>query len=239
MGEPFNVLSLFAGIGGFDLGLERAGMTVIGQVEINPFCQRVLARHWPEVPRHDDVRTCVDWWRSVPRPRVDLVAGGPPCQPFSSAGRRRGVSDERWLWPAMATVVRGVRPRYVLVENVDDLVRDSEAFGWVLGDLSELGFNATGRSSPRAPWVPHTHGTDCSLWPTPTAAMGRRGWSLGRYEQGRYRKSVIERVHGVIQSLGHWRPPVLMIERLMGLPDGWLRPAETPSSPRSPSTSDG
>jgi hypothetical protein len=97
----------------------------------------------------------------------------------------------------------------------------------------------TGRLFPRVPWVHHTHVAGCSWWPTPTAAMGRRGWGLGRPEQRRYRVSTIERVHGVIASLGHWRPPVVMIERLMGLPDGWLRPAETPSSPLSPNTSDG
>src|SRR6266496_2413363 len=79
--RPVNVLSLFSGIGGLDLGLERAGMTVAGQVEIDPWCQRVLAKHWPEVPRHDDVRTAMDWWRGESRPAVHVVAGGPPCQP--------------------------------------------------------------------------------------------------------------------------------------------------------------
>lgn len=97
----------------------------------------------------------------------------------------------------------------------------------------------TGQCYQRAPWVHHTHVSGCSWWPTPTAAMGKRGWGLGRSERGRYRVSTRERVHGEMRSLGHWRPPVLMIERLMGLPDGWLRPAETLSSPRSPSTSDG
>lgn len=71
-----NVLELFAGIGGLSLGLERAGMTVVGHVEIDPYCQRVLARHWPEVPRHDDVHTALHWWRSEQRPPVHAVAGG-------------------------------------------------------------------------------------------------------------------------------------------------------------------
>jgi len=73
---PMNVLSLFSGIGGLNLGLQRAGMRIVGQVEIDTFCQRVLSQHWPQVPRHDDVRTTLAWWRSEPRPRVDLVCGG-------------------------------------------------------------------------------------------------------------------------------------------------------------------
>lgn len=137
-----NVLSLFAGIGGLELGLERAGMTVVGQVEINPFCQQVLAKHWPDVPRHDDVRTAVQWWESETRPHVDVICGGFPCQPFSEAGRRRGIADERWGWPWMRDVIDAVRPRYVIAENVHRLVKDSEAFGVILGDLSELGFDA-------------------------------------------------------------------------------------------------
>lgn len=140
-----NVLSLFSGIGGIELGLERAGMTTVGQVEINPFCQRVLAHHWPEVPRHDDVRTAPAWWASEPRPPVHVVAGGFPCQPFSLAGKQLGIADERWMWPAMADVVRHVRPDYVLMENVGDLVRDGDAFGWLLGDLADCGFDAEWR----------------------------------------------------------------------------------------------
>jgi DNA (cytosine-5)-methyltransferase 1 len=137
-----NVLSLFAGIGGIELGLERAGMRTVGQVELDPYCQRVLANHWPEVPRHDDVRTAVEWWASKERPAVDVVCGGFPCQPFSTAGLRSGTADERWGWPWMADVVRAVRPRYIFVENVAALLDDSRAFGWLLGDLASLGFDA-------------------------------------------------------------------------------------------------
>lgn len=143
--DPLTVLSLFSGIGGIELGLERAGMRTVGQVEQNPYCQRVLAHHWPEVPRHDDVCTAPAWWSSAARPAVDVVAGGFPCQPFSLAGKQLGTADGRWMWPAMADVVRHIRPRYVFVENVASLVRDSDAFGWMLGDLAALGFDAEWR----------------------------------------------------------------------------------------------
>lgn len=137
-----NVLSLFAGIGGLELGLERAGMTVVGQVEIDDYCRRVLAKHWPDVPRHDDVRTAADWWLSTERPTVDVICGGFPCQPFSPAGHRRGVGDERWGWPWMESVVRLVRPRYVVVENVPAFLDHPVGFGWMLADLAALGFDA-------------------------------------------------------------------------------------------------
>jgi DNA (cytosine-5)-methyltransferase 1 len=136
------VLELFAGIGGLSLGLERAGFAVAGQVEIDPFCRSVLARHWPEVPKHDDARTAPAWWAGAARPAVDLVAGGFPCQPFSTAGHQQGIADERWGWPWMFDVLRLVRPRYVLVENVPALLADTDAFGWLLGDLAALGFDA-------------------------------------------------------------------------------------------------
>lgn len=137
-----NHLSLFAGIGGLDLGLERAGSTTVGQVELDPYCTEVLANHWPEVPRHDDVRTAPDWWLGEQRPEVHIVSGGFPCQPFSSLGLGLGVGDARWGWPWMADVIRAVRPRYVVVENVPRLLRDADAFGWILGDLHQLGFDA-------------------------------------------------------------------------------------------------
>lgn len=164
-----NVLSLFSGIGGLELGLVRAGMTIAGQVEIDEFCRSILASHWPEVPRHDDVRTTPRWWASEPRPRVDVVCGGFPCQPFSLAGFQRGIDDERWMWPAMADTIRAVRPRYVLVENVASLVGDRVAFGIVLSDLHRLGFDAE--------WAV-LHATDFGA-PTP-----RRRVYLLAYPQG-------------------------------------------------------
>ena len=149
-----NVLSLFSGIGGLELGLERAGMTVVGQVEIDDYCRCVLAKHWPEVPRHDDVRTAVDWWQSEPRPAVDLVCGGFPCQPVSVAGLKRAQEDERWLWPAMAHVIAEIRPRWVVAENVPGLRKLGLAD--VLGDLDRLGYRARpGLISACAVGAPH------------------------------------------------------------------------------------
>ena len=93
--------SLFAGIGGIDLGLERAGWECRFQVEWDEYCQHVLAHHWPDIPRY---------------------GGGFPCQPFSVAGRRKGTADDRWLWPAFLGAIGALRPRYVLVENVPGLL---------------------------------------------------------------------------------------------------------------------
>lgn len=143
-----NVLSLFSGIGGLELGLERAGMSVVGQVELDEFCRRVLAKHWPEVPRHDDVRTCVEWWRAESRPRVDLVAGGFPCQGHSIAGRQRGTADERWGWPWFREVVEALEPPLLLIENVPNLVRTGLLD--VLEDLAGLGFDAWWNRVPAA-----------------------------------------------------------------------------------------
>lgn len=134
-------LSLFSGIGGMDLGLDRAGFRTIGQVELDPYCRSVLARHWPEVPRHDDVRTVPAWWRSEPREPVSLVSGGFPCQPFSHAGNQLGMADERWGWPWMRDVIAAVRPQFVIAENVPGLLSDTEAFATILADLSALGFS--------------------------------------------------------------------------------------------------
>jgi DNA (cytosine-5)-methyltransferase 1 len=131
--------SLFSGIGGLELGLERAGVGhTVWQVEREDYCRQALARHWPDAVRYEDVTT-VNWAAVEP---VDVVCGGFPCQPFSVAGEQKGMDDERWLWPAFAECLRVVRPRYAVLENVPALVADGAAFGRVLGDLHELGFDA-------------------------------------------------------------------------------------------------
>ena len=130
-----NVGSLFSGIGGFDLGLERAGMRTVWFCEQDEFCQRVLARHWPGVPCYSDVRNLRD-----PEP-VDVLAGGFPCQDLSVAGKGAGLDGERsGLWSEYARLIGELRPRYVIVENVPALL--ARGFGRVLGDLAALGYDA-------------------------------------------------------------------------------------------------
>jgi DNA (cytosine-5)-methyltransferase 1 len=136
-------LSLCTGIGGLDLGLERAGWVCLGQVEIDPYCRAVLGRHWTEVPRHDDVHTTPTWWQTLHglRATVDLLAAEFPCQPVSDAGTRQAQADPRWLWPAVARCVRALRPRLVLLENVPGLL--GRGLDLVLGDLAALGYDAS------------------------------------------------------------------------------------------------
>jgi DNA (cytosine-5)-methyltransferase 1 len=106
--------SLFSGIGGLDLGLERAGMEVIWQSEIDPYACRVLNKHWPKVVNHGNIKE-IDWTR-VERP--DVICGGYPCQPFSTAGQRKGEQDPRHLWPWVRECISVLRPRYAILENV-------------------------------------------------------------------------------------------------------------------------
>lgn len=133
--------SLFSGIGGIDLGLERAGMRTVWFSEIDPYASRVLAKHWPDVPNHGDI-THIDFRQVEP---IDVLAGGFPCQDLSKARtgqRTRGRLDgeKSGLWSEYRRAIRGLRPRYVLVENVTDLLHGG--LDRVLGDLAELGFDA-------------------------------------------------------------------------------------------------
>jgi len=131
-------LSLFAGIGGFDLGLERAGMQCIGQVENNEFCQRVLAYHWPNVKRMGDIKNV----KGTEFGEVDLVCGGVPCQPASTAGKRRGTADDRWLWPEAFRLVRVIQPQWCLFENVRGItsLESGVVFDALFAELESYGY---------------------------------------------------------------------------------------------------
>jgi DNA (cytosine-5)-methyltransferase 1 len=139
-GVVVNVGSLFSGIGGFDLGLERAGMRVVWQCESDDFCRRVLAQHWPAIPCFEDVRDLRGTGReSVPA--VDVLCGGFPCQDISLAGAGAGITGARsGLWSEYARLIGELEPRWVIVENVSALL--ARGLGVVLADLSALGYDA-------------------------------------------------------------------------------------------------
>lgn len=126
--------SLFAGIGGFDLGLERAGMTVKWQIENDEFCNKVLEKHWPNIKRFEDIKeVSIDELEPV-----DVICGGFPCQPFSQAGHRRSKDDDRYLWPEMLRIIEGIRPNWVIGENVAGIV--NLALDTVLSNLEDEGY---------------------------------------------------------------------------------------------------
>lgn len=130
--------SLFAGIGGFDLGFERAGMVCRWQVEIDEYCQRVLAKHWPHVRRWGDVRT---FMRECAAERVDVIAGGFPCQDISASGTGEGLDGSRsGLWFEFSRIIRTLRPRFVVVENSPML--NVRGLSRVLSDLAAIRFDA-------------------------------------------------------------------------------------------------
>lgn len=140
-----NVLDLFSGIGGFSLGLERAGMRIVAFCEIDPFCRRVLSKHWPGVPCYEDVRTLTADRLRADGIAADVVCGGFPCQDISEAGSRGGIEGARsGLWSEFARILGEIRPRFAIVENVSELVAgdDGRWMGRVLGDMAEIGFNA-------------------------------------------------------------------------------------------------
>ncbi len=137
--------SLFTGIGGLDLGLERAGMVCCWQVECDPYANRVLEKHWPRVARYEDVRG-IGVRNLEP---VDLICGGFPCQDISNAGNRAGIDGKRsGLWGEFNRIICELRPRYVLVENVSALL--GRGLDRVLGDLAASGYDAEWDCIPAA-----------------------------------------------------------------------------------------
>jgi DNA (cytosine-5)-methyltransferase 1 len=139
--------SLFAGIGGFDLGFERAGFKTVWQVEIDEYCRKVLARHFPDAERFGDIRECGKHNLRA----VDVICGGFPCQDISrkQTPENQGLDGERsGLWREMHRIVCELRPRFLVVENVPALLY--RGIGRVLGDLATVGYDAEWECIPAA-----------------------------------------------------------------------------------------
>lgn len=210
---PLRVGSLFSGIGGLELGFERAGMQTVFQVEIDPYAQRVLAKHWPHVPRFSDVREV----GAHNLPECDVLCGGFPCQDISQAGNRLGIDEgERsGLWREFARLIRELRPRYVVMENVrallHPLVNDEGAVvapspaARVLGDLAACGYDTEWDCLPASAFgaphqrdrfygVAYANGQGRTKRPQVFACCPREGWprqdcggSVSRGRSGRDR----------------------------------------------------
>ena len=134
------LLDLFSGIGGFSLGLESTGFfETIGFVEKDKFCQKVLKKHWNNINIEEDIRNV-----KGEKYQADVVTGGFPCQPFSVAGKRKSTADDRYLWDEMLRVIREVKPRWVIGENVEGIVNINEGMvlRQVLNDLENEGFKS-------------------------------------------------------------------------------------------------
>jgi DNA (cytosine-5)-methyltransferase 1 len=130
------ILDLFSGIGGFSLGLESTGhFETAAFCEIEPYCQKVLKKHWPDVPIFDDIRQL----KGTDIGTIDIITGGYPCQPFSVAGKQKAEQDPRHLWPEYFRLIQELRPTWVIGENVSGHIK----FGLdsVLEDLESEGYS--------------------------------------------------------------------------------------------------
>lgn len=166
--QKLKVLDLFSGIGGFSLGLERTGyFETVAFCEIEPFCQKVLAKHWPDVPIHTDIRG-LSGDQFGP---VDVICGGFPCQDISIAGRGAGIDGAKsGLWREYARLISEIRPRYAIVENT--AVLTSRGLLSVLGDIASVGHDAVWHCIPSSA-VGGDHQRD-RIWITTNAHSQRQ-----------------------------------------------------------------
>jgi DNA (cytosine-5)-methyltransferase 1 len=179
--KKLKVLDLFSGIGGFSLGLDRAGgFETVAFCEIEPFPRKVLAKHWPEVPCYEDVTKLTGDILKRDGISVDVITGGFPCQDLSCAGKQGGMGQgtRSGLWSEIVRLVGELSPRFVIMENVTALLSGPSEqrggwFGTVLGDLAQLGYDAEWESIPASTLgAPHRR---ARVWLTAYPDKDRRG----------------------------------------------------------------
>lgn len=195
--KKLTVGSCFSGIGGLELGLEwTGGFETKWQIEIEGYAQKVLKKHWPNVERHGDIKKI----NANDLAPVDLICGGYPCQPFSTAGKRRGAADPRHLWPDMFRLICDLRPRYALLENVANHI--SLGFDAVLCDLASVGYDAEWSIIPACSvGAPHMRERLFVVAYATGERMGKRRTSRGGNEPG---KSVPPRADRPLSSGNFW-----------------------------------
>jgi len=148
------ILDLFSGLGGFSLGLERTGhFKTIAFCDNNKYCNLVLQKHWKGVKIYNDVREISkEKFKEDGIEFPDIITGGFPCQPFSVAGKQKGTSDDRHLWPEMFRIIKAFKPRFVIGENVPGIVniQDGVVFETVCTDLESQGYEVQPFNIPAA-----------------------------------------------------------------------------------------
>lgn len=160
--EKLRHLDLFAGIGGFSLGLERSGLSeTVAFCEIEKYCQKVLKKHWPDVPIYDDVRELTnERLESDGITNIGIITGGFPCQDISVAGNQKGIGAERsGLWSELCRIIGEVRPDYAIIENVTALLSGDNGrwFQRVLWDLSQIGYSCEWHCLAASQFGAHHH----------------------------------------------------------------------------------
>lgn len=209
-------ISLFSGIGGFDLAADWMGWENIASCEINPFCNRILAHYWPGAYHHDDIHTLtIDVLKNELDKRFTdwqsddiILTGGFPCQPYSQAGKRLGKDDERHLWPEMRRVIREVRPRYIVGENVSGLINwsDGLVFEEVQVDLENEGYEVQAFVFPACA-VDAPHRRDRVWFIANADQSGRKEWREAdrRAHKAKDASGVDDRIkrHGINGVVAH------------------------------------
>lgn len=180
------MLSLFSGGGLGDYGLTLAGMEIVGQVEIDDYCQKILKLRWPDVPKWKDIKNVTGKEIIEKCGSIDLICGGFPCQPFSHAGKRRGKDDNRYLWPEMFRIISEIKPDFVLGENVFGIVRT--ALDEVLSNLESIGYTCQAFVIPACAFdAPHRRDRVWIL-----AYCGRHRWRSESWEQQKERPKITD-----------------------------------------------
>ncbi len=143
------LLDLFSGIGGFSLSASWAGIETIAFLEVEPICCRILEKNFPGVPNLGNVKE-INEQQIRALGRIDIVAGGPPCQPASCAGKRRGKEDDRWLWPEALRIMRLAKPAWAVFENPEDLATldDGLAFELISSEMESMGYEVEAYDIP-------------------------------------------------------------------------------------------